>query len=462
MQKHLKNIPSIDKVLSNPDIAALFEKFSGEQVTNIARQKINALRESILSGETPQDIGQVIEDIKHTAHTQWKSWPNKVINGTGIILHTNLGRSPISDEALLAAKEASLNYTDLELNLGSGKRGSRQEHISNLLCDLTGAEAGLVVNNNAAATLLSLTALTSGKEVIVSRAEAVEIGGGFRIPDVLSQSGAKLVEVGTTNRTYGKDYSEATSENTAAILSIHASNFKVVGFTHQTTITELVEIGKDKNVPIIHDVGSGSLLNTGAFGLDPEPRPQDSIRAGADLCLFSGDKLLGGPQAGIIVGKKKYIQVLAKHPLARAFRIDKMNLAALSATLVHYVKGEELKKIPIWEMISAREEDLHSRATSVLAQIDTSGISAEITGTRSAVGGGSLPGSSQPSIGLRIMTKTPDKFAQLLRECEFPTIGRIDSDTNILDLRTILKNQDESLALSINESVRRLKSQTTK
>ena len=300
MQKHLKNIPSIDKVLSMPDIRALFKEFSSDQVTNMARGKIAELRESILSGETPIDIDQIVEDIKQAAHKKWRSWPNKVINGTGIILHTNLGRSPISDEALIAAREVSLNYTDLELNLASGKRGSRQDHISSLLCDLTGAEAGFVVNNNAAATLLALTALTSGKEVIVSRAEAVEIGGGFRIPDVLSQSGAKLIEVGTTNRTYGKDYSEAISDNTAAIMSIHASNFKVVGFTHQATISELVEIGRNKNVPVIHDVGSGSLLNTENFGLDAEPRPQDSIRAGADICLFSGDKLLGGPQAGII------------------------------------------------------------------------------------------------------------------------------------------------------------------
>ena len=304
MQKHLKNIPSIDKVLSMPDIRALLKEFSSDQVTNMARGKIAELRESILSGETPKDINQIVEDIKQAAHKKWRSWPNKVINGTGIILHTNLGRSPISDEALIAAREVSLNYTDLELNLASGKRGSRQHHISSLLCDLTGAEAGFVVNNNAAATLLALTALTSGKEVIVSRAEAVEIGGGFRIPDVLSQSGAKLIEVGTTNRTYGKDYSEAISDNTAAIMSIHASNFKVVGFTHQATISELVEIGRNKNVPVIHDVGSGSLLNTENFGLDAEPRPQDSIRAGADICLFSGDKLLGGPQAGIIVGKK--------------------------------------------------------------------------------------------------------------------------------------------------------------
>ena len=461
MQKHLKNIPSIDKVLSMPDIRALLKVFSSDQVTNMARDKIAELRESILSGETPKDINQIVENIKHAAHKKWRSWPNKVINGTGIILHTNLGRSPISDEALIAAREVSLNYTDLELNLSSGKRGSRQDHISSLLCDLTGAEAGFVVNNNAAATLLALTALTSGKEVIVSRAEAVEIGGGFRIPDVLSQSGAKLIEVGTTNRTYGKDYSEAISDNTAAIMSIHASNFKVVGFTHQATISELVEIGRNKNVPVIHDVGSGSLLNTENFGLDAEPRPQDSIRAGADICLFSGDKLLGGPQAGIIVGKKKYVQILARHPLARAFRIDKMNLAALSATLVHYVKGEELKKIPIWEMISASEENLRSRAMSILEQINCSFLSPDVISTRSAVGGGSLPGSSQPSIGLRLMTENPDEFARLLRESEFPTIGRIDSNNNILDMRTIRKHQDESLAVSINQSASRLKSQTT-
>ena len=322
---------------------------------------------------------------------------------------------------------------------------------------MTGAECGLVVNNNAAATLLALTSLTAGKEVIISRSEAVEIGGGFRIPDVLSQSGAKLIEVGTTNRTYWQDYDEAISEDTGAIMSIHASNFKVVGFTHQPTIRELVKVGTSKNIPVIHDIGSGSILDTGLFGLNPEPQPQESIKAGVDLCLFSGDKLLGGPQSGIIVGKKKYVKQLEKHPLARAFRIDKMNLAALNATLTHYIKGEELCAIPIWRMISASRESLLVRAESILENIDASTSLVNIIDTKSAVGGGSLPGALQTSIGLRISASNPDLFARSLRTYDFPLIGRIESDTNIIDIRTILENQDEYIPKAINEALKHQK-----
>ena len=457
MQKNLKNIPSVDKILSHPDVVELSEKFSNEKITALTREKLTYVRESIQSGKESLDISTIVEHIKQAAKIKWRPWPQKVINGTGIILHTNLGRSPISADASKAAEEASQNYSDLELNLNSGKRGSRQEHASNLLSDVTGAECGLVVNNNAAATLLALTSLTAGKEVIISRSEAVEIGGGFRIPDVLSQSGAKLIEVGTTNRTYWQDYDEAISEDTGAIMSIHASNFKLVGFTHQPTIREIVKVGTAKNIPVIHDVGSGSILDTGLFGLNPEPQPQESIKAGVDLCLFSGDKLLGGPQSGIIVGKKKYVNQLEKHPLARAFRIDKMNLAGLNATLTHYIKGEELSEIPIWRMISASRESLLVRAESILKKINASTSLVNIIDTKSAVGGGSLPGALQASIGLRISASNPDLFARSLRTYDFPLIGRIESDTNIIDVRTILENQDEYIPKAINEALKHQK-----
>ena len=296
--------------------------------------------------------------------TKWRKWfcqriedtvraePRRVINATGVIIHTNLGRAPLSRAAILAAEEAAQGYSNLEFDLESGTRGSRQARVQALLRQLTGAEAALVVNNNASAVLLGLSALAVGREVVVSRAEAVEIGGGFRVPDVLRQSGCVLVDVGTTNRTYVRDYEEAATDNTAAFLKVHASNFRVEGFTAEVTTGELAALGDRLGVATLHDVGSGSLLSTAKYGLAHEPTPQESIQAGMGLVFFSGDKLLGGPQAGIVAGKGELVGRLARHPLARAVRIDKLSLASLTATLVHYLKGEAEREIPVWRMIS--------------------------------------------------------------------------------------------------------------
>ena len=310
----------------------------------------------------------------------------------------------------------------------------------------------MVVNNNAAAMVLGLAAVASNKEVIIAKSESVEIGGGFRIPDVLLQSNAVLREVGTTNRTYKTDFQSAISDKTGAILSVHASNFKIVGFVANPTISELVQVGRYNNVPVLHDIGSGCLIDTTKHNLDPEPRPQDSINSGADLCFFSGDKLLGGPQCGIIAGKKKYIDMLNVHPLARAFRIDKASLSALQTTLIHYIKNEALQKIPTWMMISESNKTLRSRAERIASQVN--GSSLTIVDTESAIGGGSLPGQTLPSTAICIDSKSPDFLAKTLRQSNNPVMARIENDQVFIDLRTVLPEEDNTLSQILLETIR--------
>ena len=307
-----------------------------------------------------------------------------------------------------------------------------------------------MVNNNASAVMLGLAAIAAGKEVIVSRGEAVEIGGGFRIPDVLRQSGATLVEVGTTNRTYARDFEAAISENTGAILSVHASNFRVMGFTHAPTTDELVDVGDRNGVPVLHDLGSGCLLDTRPYGLAWEPRPQESVRAGVALGFFSGDKLLGGPQAGIIVGKREYVDIVSAHPLARAVRIDKMSMASLSATMLHYIRDDPTEKVPIWRMISAPLDELRARAS---AWKGSSGPWAEIVESRAAIGGGSLPGETIESVALRIdcgsIGQSAESVLTRLRQSDEPIIGRIEDNQVILDARTVLQTQDKAVSSAL-------------
>ena len=352
MDTRFRDLPSVSDVLDDERIRGLVREYTHDAVLGLVRAEIDRARYAIRNGDAPLSTDLLVDAVERRAASLWRSLPTSVINATGVILHTNLGRAPLSDDAIDAMRAASEGYGDLELDLETGRRGSRQGRVAELICQLTGAEAALVVNNNASAVLLGLAAVAHGKEVIVSRGEAVEIGGGFRIPDVLRQSGATLVEVGTTNKTYVRDYEAAITENTGAILSVHASNFRVVGFTHTPSLQELVELGARFGVPVLHDLGSGCLLDTTQFGLAHEPMPQESIAAGASLAFFSGDKLLGGPQAGIVGGKSDLMSVVSRHPLARAVRIDKGSLAALNATLLHYFKGEETSKIPIWDMIS--------------------------------------------------------------------------------------------------------------
>ena len=342
----------------------------------------------------------------------------------------------------------------MELDLDTGRRGSRQAHISELVARVTGSEAALVVNNNASAVMLGLAAVASGKEVIVSRGEAVEIGGGFRVPDVLRQSGATLVEVGTTNRTYGRDYESAISENTGALLAVHASNFRVMGFTHAPEIAELVEIGERHSVPVLHDLGSGCLLDSAQYGLMHEPMPQESVKAGVGLSFFSGDKLLGGPQAGIIAGRKALVDVVARHPLARAMRIDKLSMAALAATLEHYARGQAADKVPIWRMISMTAEEAKARTAGWVEEI---GEGVKVVETESTIGGGSLPGETLPTWALVIGCKAhggAEAVATRLRGASTPVMGRIEDGQVVLDARTVLPGEDSSLITAVKRALR--------
>ena len=450
MTSKFRKIPSVNHVLQHPEVSALIRQRSRDSIVRIVREALDSSRRSVAAGADPPDAAAVARSVSLKVASKWKTWPERVINATGVILHTNLGRAPLSDESVEAAAVAASGYSDLEFDLDSGKRGSRQAHISQLICEATGSEAAFVVNNNAAAVMLGLAAIAAGKEVIVSRGEAVEIGGGFRIPDVLRQSGATLVEVGTTNRTYARDFEEAINENTGAILSVHASNFRVMGFTHAPTTAELVAVGDRNGVPVLHDLGSGCLLDTRPYGLAWEPRPQESARAGVALGFFSGDKLLGGPQAGIIVGKREYVNAVSSHPLARAVRIDKMSMAALSATTLHYIRDEPTEKIPIWRMISTTLDELRLRAAK---WSESAGVWGEIVPSRAAIGGGSLPGETIESVALRLncaaLGKSAEDVLTSLREHDEPIIGRIEDDDILLDVRTVLPEQDRAIAYAL-------------
>ena len=341
------------------------------------------------------------------------------------------------------------SYSTLEYDLLPGKRGKRDQHADGLLCRITGAEAALVVNNNAGAILLALTALARRKEVLISRTQLIEIGGGFRIPDVLKQSGAKLVEVGTTNRTHLADFEDVISDKTAAILRAHHSNFKLVGFTTEPSLADLVQLSKNHALVLLDDLGSGALIDTAAFGLGHEPTVQESLQQGAPLVAFSGDKLLGGPQAGLLVGEKSLIEKLRKHPLARALRPDKLCLAALNATLQHYLRDEALEQVPIWQMIAAPLNRLEQRAASWQDALKCGKL---IEG-QSTVGGGSLPEETLPTWLLAFETDQPDTLAARLRGLELPVIARIESDLLVLDPRTVLPDQDQALLHGVSQAL---------
>ncbi len=447
MNSEFRRLPSVDKVISEERIKQLEGSYPHELLVNLVRQRLERERLSITAGNPCPSIDEMVESICAQLRELENPSLRPVINATGVILHTNLGRAPLSQEAAVAMDTVAKGYCNLEFDLDSGTRGSRHTHIEQILRQLTGAEAALVVNNNASAVLLGLTALTRRKEVIVSRGQAIEIGGSFRIPDVMRQSGAKLVEVGTTNCTYAADYEQAITPRTAALMRVHASNFQVTGFTHSVTLEELVTLGQQYNLPVFDDLGSGCFLDTITFGLDPEPMVQQSVAIGAGLIFFSGDKLVGGPQAGIIVGKRQLIDKLKKHPLARAVRIDKVRLAGLAATLIHYLKGEAVKKIPVWYMISAPLEEIDRRARTWAEALNDL---AQVTEGESMIGGGSLPGSTLPTKlvaigggGRRKGRNMAQKLARRLRSQEFPIIGRISNDVLLLDPRSVLPTDDQ-------------------
>ncbi len=442
-----RTLPSVDTLLADDALHTLVEQHGHDVVVQACRETLNNARISIRDEGTIPD--SLIENVQQKIEKRVSSTLYPVINATGVVIHTNLGRAPLSRQAMAAMQQVGTGYSNLEFDLESGRRGSRYDHTAQILAELTGAEAALVVNNNAAALVLTLSALAANREVVMSRAHLIEIGGGFRIPDIMRQSGAILREVGTTNRTYLRDYLATADDATAMFMRMHTSNFRIVGFVNQPSLESLVQGAHQHGVLVVDDVGSGALLDTSAYGLPKEPMVQDSIKAGADLVLFSGDKLLGAPQAGCIVGKQEYINRLRKHPLARALRVDKTTLAGLDATLRSYQRGKATEEVPIWQMIAKPLVELEAHAWAWAAKLMGMGIQAEVRPGYSAIGGGSLPGETQSAWLLALPTAHPNRWSAALRAHKPAVIARIEDDYLLLDPRTVFPAQEEALLEAI-------------
>ena len=441
----LRALPSVDKLLQKPEAGQWVNEFGRPLVLEAIRVALENVRSAFSQTEKIPSESELMDEV----HARLVTWTAPtllpVINASGVILHTNLGRAPLSQEALQAAQAVSTGYSNLEYDLAKGMRGSRLVHAEALLRRLTGAEAALVVNNNAAAVLLTLSALAKRRGVVIARSQLVEIGGGFRVPDVMKQSGAWLIEIGATNRVHLTDYEQALDEKPALFLRAHRSNFRIIGFTEEPTLEEIVSVAHHAGLPVVDDLGSGSLLDTARFGLGHEPMVQESLQAGVDLVCFSGDKLLGGPQAGIIIGRAELMAKLKKHPLARAIRADKLALASLSATLLHYLKDEAEREIPIWRMIAASLQDLYIRAREWQEQLGEKGIDSTVIDGESTVGGGSLPGETLPTRLLALQVRNPDRLVGELRLSHPPVIARLQDDRVVFDPRTVLPEEEKAL-----------------
>lgn len=442
-RSEMRKLPSVDRVLQEQEAQALITEFGRDMTVAAVQDVLGDIRTRISAGQAAPDTAVIVALTRQRLESILSPSPHPVINATGVIIHTNLGRAPLSTAAERAMIEAS-QYSNLEYDLSTGERGSRYVHAEALLTRLSGAEGALVVNNAAAAVLLVLTAFAWNREVIISRGQLVEIGGGFRIPDVMAQSGATLVEVGTTNRTYVQDYHLAITQNSAALMHVHTSNFRVIGFTHRVSLFELAELAHAHDLLCIDDLGSGAFLDTAQFGLPHEPTVQESVTARVDLCCFSGDKLLGGPQAGIIVGRHELIETLKRHPLTRALRVSKSILAGLQATLLHYLKGEEMQ-IPVWRMIATPLDELEVRSQALAAWLREHAVAAEVIDGSSTVGGGSLPDEKLPTRLVAMAVSTPQAVAERLRKGKMPVVARIENDQLLLDPRTVLPAQEEPL-----------------
>ena len=442
----LRSLPSVDRLLAHPDVAALASGHSRPVVLEAARRALAAARQTARAAGQAPSLDALAASLADEVRRAERPSLRPVINGTGVIIQTNLGRAPLSEQAATAMQAVATGYSNLEYDLEAGERGSRTVHLEELLRRVCGAEAGLAVNNNASALLLALAGLARGREVVIARGQLVEIGGGFRVPDVMLQSGARLVEVGTTNRTYARDYGDAIGAETAVLLRVHASNFRVVGFTHEVGLAELAALAAERGLAVVDDLGSGSLLDTAAFGLAHEPMVGESVAAGADVVCFSGDKLLGGPQAGVLVGKKEPIDRLKRHPLARAVRLDKASIAGLEATLRHYLRGEATRAIPVWRMIALDLERIAARAENWRAALAAAGVAAEVVQSQSAVGGGSLPGETLPTRALAVRpSDSAEALARRLRRADPPLIARIERDRVLVDPRTVLPEWDTAV-----------------
>jgi L-seryl-tRNA(Ser) seleniumtransferase len=448
-----REIPSVATVVA--EARRCGSSFSEEALARFMRGELERARQALVAGER-LDRDVIQQRVIAVALELERPRLRPVLNATGVIVHTNLGRAPVSEETAEAMRLAAVSAVALEIEPESNERGGRMREIAGLLRALTGAEAALVVNNCASAVLLALAAVASGKGVVVSRGEAVEIGGGFRVPDVLRQSGARLVEVGTTNRTYVRDYAAATDEQTGAYLKVHPSNFRSFGFVHAATAGELAALAAERGLLVLEDLGSGALLDTARYGLAPEPTLTAAIEAGVDLVMASGDKLLGGPQAGLVLGKARWVEQAARHPLARAVRADKTCLAGIAATLRHYARGEAESRIPVWRMIAASEDILRGRAEQLASGLRARGFDVETAPVHSAVGGGSLPGATLPSWALSLPgpdASGVDALARRLRLGEPGVFGRIERDRLLLDLRTVLPEDDGALATAIRSAL---------
>ncbi|MFQ5924237.1 MAG: L-seryl-tRNA(Sec) selenium transferase [Anaerolineales bacterium] len=437
----LRDLPSVDRLLSANETDELIAAYGRPLTVQALRTSLESARLAIQQGQDAPEEADLISGTRATLQSWLLPSLRPVINATGVIVHTNLGRAPLSTDAQRAVSEVASGYSSLEYDLERGARGSRGVHAEHLLVRLTGAESALVVNNNAAAVLLVLIVLAHEKEVLVSRTQLIEIGGGFRIPQIMEQSGAILREVGTTNRTHLKDFEGTLTDNTALILRAHHSNFKIVGFATEPSLPELIGVGHKHDLPVLDDLGSGALLDTAQFGLGHEPMVQESVRHGAPLIAFSGDKLVGGPQAGILVGEKALINRLARHPMARAVRPDKMCLAGLSATLNHYVMDEAPDAVPVWMMIAAHEDQLKKHSEEWIQQLGTG----KVMPGRSTVGGGSLPEETLPTSLLALDVPHPNAFADRLREADPPIVARVENDHVMIDPRTVLPGQEKTL-----------------
>ncbi|NOH03805.1 MAG: L-seryl-tRNA(Sec) selenium transferase [Chloroflexi bacterium] len=443
----LRNLPSIERLLQTETTALLIARFGRPLTLDALRQTLDEVRARFKSGTLAglPSTDSILAEAESTLSAWTAQTLHPVINAAGVILHTNLGRAPLSDAAIHAMDVVSRGYSNLEFDLETGKRGSRLIHAEAFLQKLTGAESALVVNNCASAVLLALSALAHKKGVVIARSQLVEIGGGFRVPDVMKQSGAKLVEIGTTNKVRLSDYQSALEEAPALVMRAHRSNFKIIGFTEEPGLKDIVDAAHKAGIPVVDDLGSGALYDTAKYGFSHEPTVQESLQAGVDLVMFSGDKLLGGPQAGMIVGRKSLLDKIKKHPLARAVRADKTCLAGLSATLAHYLKDEAEREIPILKMMSLTLKQVRGRAEAWRMELGQG----EVVEGQSTVGGGSLPGETIPTVLLELRVKSAEKFLRALRRNNPPIIARTENDKVLLDPRTVLPQQEGALLVGL-------------
>jgi L-seryl-tRNA(Ser) seleniumtransferase len=466
-QKYLSQIPNVDRILAIPEMVQLGNRYPRGIILEAVRKGLDHLRDTIITARDPGDLDESIfshenllshfmEEIENQVNPKLKN----VINATGVVIHTNLGRSLLHEGAIEHIARVSRHYSNLEFDLSQGKRGSRYSHIEEILCRLTGAEAAIVVNNNAAAVLLVLNTIADGKEVVVSRGQLVEIGGAFRIPDVMNRSGAILREIGTTNRTHLSDYEGAIAEHTALILKVHTSNFRIVGFTSEVELKELAQLAHSHHLPVMEDLGSGCLIDLSKYGLDWEPTVQEAIKEGADIVTFSGDKLMGGPQAGIILGRKEYIQRIKVNPLNRALRIDKLTLAGLESTLLTYLdEAKAVREIPTLRMLTYSRDELRKRAQRLSRKIRakiSKGLRIGVRDDVSQVGGGAYPVQLLPT---NVVTLKPDQgtvhqLEEKLRRGKPPIIARVSKEELLLDVRTVGDDELDLIVHGIEKSLR--------